>query len=61
MTWIRKPKVLQLLVAWKNSVYELVWFELIIYLAVYMVVNLIYRLALVDKDGKRNVLAKNVI
>ena len=42
---------LKLLLKWRGSIYKLVWRELLVYMALYSGLAMIYRLAL-DDDGK---------
>ncbi|KAL1489721.1 hypothetical protein ABEB36_013656 [Hypothenemus hampei] len=43
---------LKLLVRWKGSIYKMVWADLLLYLAVYYILNLIYLFALNDHGKK---------
>ncbi len=43
---------LRLLANWKGSIYKLVWRELFLYIALFSILSLVYRLGL-SEEGKR--------
>ena len=51
---------LKLLLKWRGSIYKLVWKELFIYMIIYTLLALTYRLAL-DEDGKSDTSGPNLI